>query len=181
MKKTLAGLGVLALVALGATGVSFPATAASVQPVAEIVTVPDAIIASPDAVLVQPEPAVGTVAAPVERVAPVVAPKAPKAPKARVAAPKAPVVVPAAPAPAPAVDPYSGNPIVDCAAQGLVRVEDYSCVPLSFNAPEAGTDAPFVFPACDEEDDTVTSKGVAVDSCYWDAQERGNGTGQSFT
>lgn len=37
--------------------------------------------------------------------------------------------------PAPSIDPYSGNPIVDCAAQGLITAEDFSCVPGSFYSP----------------------------------------------
>lgn len=80
MKKTFAGLGVLALVALGATGASFPANAVEVQPVTEIVAASDAIVASPDAALTQSEPLVITSPAP-EPVAvvaePVVAPVAP--------------------------------------------------------------------------------------------------------
>lgn len=36
---------------------------------------------------------------------------------------------------APQIDPYSGNPIVDCTVQGLVRAEDYSCVPATFHSP----------------------------------------------
>lgn len=36
-----------------------------------------------------------------------------------------------APTPAP-TDAYSGNPIVDCEAQGMVTAEDFSCVPQSF-------------------------------------------------
>lgn len=146
MKKTFAGLGVLALVALGMTGASFPANA-EVQPVAEIVAESDAIIASPDAVLPQSEPVVTTTAAevPVEPVTvvvePVVAPVAPvepavapdpvevvaETPEAPVAAPE-PVAVVAAPE----VDPYSGNPIVDCEAQGLATTEDYTCAPLDY-------------------------------------------------
>lgn len=63
MKKTFAGLGVLALIAVGATGASFPANAVEVQPASEIVAVSDAIVASPDAVLTQSEPVVTTTAA----------------------------------------------------------------------------------------------------------------------
>lgn len=42
------------------------------------------------------------------------------------------------PSTAPAVDSYSGNLIVDCAAQGLVTAEDHTCVPASFysNTPD---------------------------------------------
>lgn len=88
MKKVLAGLGVLALVTLGSTGATFPATADEVQPVAEIVVQSDAIVASPDVTLSQSEPVVTTspapepivvtvepVVAPVEYVEPVVAPE----------------------------------------------------------------------------------------------------------
>lgn len=133
MKKTLAGLGVLALVALGATGVSFPATAVSVQPVAEIAIESDAISASPDAVLKQAEPVVATVAAPVapvERVAPVVAPAATVA---RVAAPEA--VQPIAVAPAVPVAPVCEEdmPCWDCATMG-----NLICGPVATVDPNAG-------------------------------------------
>jgi hypothetical protein len=30
------------------------------------------------------------------------------------------------------VDPYSGNPIIDCEAQGLIRTEDYTCADPSY-------------------------------------------------
>jgi hypothetical protein len=147
MKKVFAGLGVLALVALGTTGATFPAMADVVQPVAEIVVQSDAIVASPDAVLSQSEPVVTTTAVevPAEPVAvvaePVEAPVAPAEPVVvpePVVAPVEPVEAPvAAPEPvavvdAPAVDPYSGNPIVDCEALGLARAEDFTCVPLDY-------------------------------------------------
>jgi hypothetical protein len=140
MKKVFAGLGVLALVALGTTGATFPAMADVVQPVAEIVVQSDAIVASPDAVLSQSEPVVTTTAVevPAEPVAVVAEPvEAPVTPAEPVAVPE-PVVAPvAAPEPvavvdAPAVDPYSGNPIVDCEALGLARAEDFTCVPLDY-------------------------------------------------
>lgn len=35
-------------------------------------------------------------------------------------------------------------------------------------------------PACDTEDGTVTSQGVEVSACYWDAKTNGNGLGASF-
>jgi len=35
-------------------------------------------------------------------------------------------------------------------------------------------------PPCDNEDGTVTSNGVSVSLCYWDATTRGNGVGDSF-
>lgn len=94
MKKTLAGLGVLALATLGLTGASFPANALEVQPVAEIVAAPDAIVASPDAVLTQSEPAVTTTAAEVPtvpvtlEVEPAVVPVAPVAPAETVEVPE---------------------------------------------------------------------------------------------
>lgn len=156
MKKFFAGLGVFALVALGTTAVSFPATADAVQPVTEIVAESDAIVASPDAVLVHSEPVVTTTAAEV--------------PAEPVAAPVRPYV-----APAPTVDPYSGNPIVDCAAQGLVRAEDYSCVPATFYAPAV------TLPPCDDEDEEMLVNGLPADACYWDAKVRGSGDGKSFT
>jgi hypothetical protein len=140
MKKVFAGLGVLALVTLGTTGATFPAMADVVQPVAEIVVQSDAIVASPDAVLSQSEPVVTTTAVevPAEPVAVVAEPvEAPVAPAEPVVVPE-PVVAPvAAPEPvavvdAPAVDPYSGNPIVDCEALGLARAEDFTCVPLDY-------------------------------------------------
>jgi hypothetical protein len=104
MKKTFAGLGVLALVVLGATGATFPANALEVQPVAEIVAASDAIVASPDAVLSQSEPVVTTspaevpaepvavVAEPVE--APVTFAEPVTVPEPVVVAPEAPVVAP---------------------------------------------------------------------------------------
>jgi hypothetical protein len=101
MNKTLAGLGVLALVAVGATGATFPANASSVQPVAEIVAESDAIIASPDAILVQSEPVVTT--SPAEPVAvvaePVVEPVAPVAPAEPVVAPEPVADAPVVPEP----------------------------------------------------------------------------------
>jgi hypothetical protein len=63
--------------------------------------------------------------------APTEAPKQPakEAPKeAPKQAPKPATAAPTAPTEAPEIDPYSGNPIVDCAAQGLVAAEDSSCV-----------------------------------------------------
>lgn len=142
MKKTFAGLGVLALVALGATGASYPANALEVQPVAEIVAESDAIIASPDAVLVQSEPVVATTAAEVvaEPVAVVAEPVVTSEPVYVAPVASEPVaVVTAEPV---VVDPYSGNPIVDCGAQGLVTAEDASCVPATFyTEPVAGSTA----------------------------------------
>jgi hypothetical protein len=48
-------------------------------------------------------------------------------------------------------------------------------------APAPKPTKPVTAPACDEEDDTVTSAGKDVASCYWDATKRGNGKGKSFT
>lgn len=141
MKKTLAGLGVLALVAVGATGASFPASAASVQPVAEIVAESDAIVASPDAILVQSEPVVTTTPAEIvaEPVAVVAEPVVASEPVYVAPVASEPVAVVTEPV---AVDPYSGNPIVDCEAQGLVTAEDASCVSATFyTEPVAGSTA----------------------------------------
>lgn len=171
----------LAATALLLSAISLtPATAAEpATPAAVQAAVP---ITAPAAVLSFDRVTVTTVAAPVVVKVPVkaAAKAAVKVPRKAVTQPlviaPAPVVVPA-----PAVDPYSGNPIVDCAALGLVTAEDFSCVSPTFYAPETGTDAPFVPQPCDDEDDQVLVKGVAVDSCYWHAPTRGNGTGQSFT
>jgi hypothetical protein len=105
------------------------------------------LICGPVQAPVEAPVALTTVSAPVEVTA---APKAPAKVTVQAPAPvKAPIKAKApakvtvqAPAPVqpatPAVDPYSGNPIVDCAAQGKVRAEDYSCVPATFYAPVKG-------------------------------------------
>lgn len=167
-------------VLLSALSVS-PATAAA--PTTPAAVEAAVSITAPAAVVKFERVEVGTVAAPVivKAAAPKAAVKVKAPAKAAVKAVRKAVTQPLPIAPAPTVDPYSGNEIVDCAALGLVRVEDYSCVAPSFNAPVTGTDAPFTFQPCDEEDDTVTSSGQAVDSCYWDAAARGNGKGMSFT
>lgn len=54
-------------------------------------------------------------------------------------------------------------------------------VSLLITAAELALSILFPTPPCDEEDGTVTSGGIAVESCYWDAQAQGNGTGESFT
>lgn len=54
--------------------------------------------------------------------------------------------------------------------------------PVAADQPETPAPAPakIALPACDEEDDTVTSSGKQVAACYWDAKLR-NSTGASFT
>ena len=43
-----------------------------------------------------------------------------------------PTKAPVATTTAPKVDPYSGNPIVDCAALGFLTAEDFSCVAVDY-------------------------------------------------
>lgn len=159
MFKTISGL---ALTALLVSGCGAPATVPARTALVASVnheSAPDAITAA-GVTLTSDSPAVTTIAAPapVIELATVLAPVIITAPAIQSVAP---VVITAAPAAAHVLECQEDEPCWDCKTMG-----NHICGPVP---------APEYVPCVTDE------TGPDFPACYWDASERGNGLGQSFT